>query len=168
MFLGGEQMIQPELRWTSLERRIERLESQNRKLRIGILLVATLTTLIFTTAFSKSGTTVEAQRFLLTNSRGEIRGELTTLEDQLPELTLNSPDGTKITEVSSLGVSVSDRSLPGKLPLSHFGDTGLYLTDEQGRVLIEVGGASVAEPQLAPMSEAKMFDKSGHVIWRAP
>ena len=75
-----------------------------------------------------------------------------------------------MTELSPLGVSVINKGLPGKLPVGHFGDTGLYFTDKQGRVVIELGGASVSAsvPQIAPIPEITIFNEKGQPSWHAP
>ena len=111
---------------------------------------------------------MEAQRFVLKSAKGEVRAELTTLDGDYPRLSLLSPNGEKVTELSPIGVSVFDKGLPGKLPLGHFGDTGLYFTDEKGHVIIELGGASVDHPQLAPIPEIAIFNQDGKPAWRAP
>lgn len=135
-------------KWNALEARILHLEAQNRCFR-RLLLCAGLLVTVIVAAGANTSRTVEAQRFVLTSADGQMRAELTTLDGQYPRLALKSPDGTKSTELSPLGVSVIDESLSGKLPLSHLGNTGLYLTDKRGKVVIELGGASVSGPQLA-------------------
>jgi hypothetical protein len=117
---------------------------------------------------SKAGNTVEAQRFLLKNSKGEVRVELSTLDDDYPRLSLRSPNGEKETQLSPLEISVMDHGLSGKLPLAHFGGTGLYFTDGQGRTVIEPAGASISSQQLAPMPEITIFNEKGQVLWHAP
>jgi len=111
---------------------------------------------------------VEAQRFVLKSAKGEVRAELTTLDGDYPRLSLRSPNGEKVTELSPLGISVIDHGLSGKLPLAHFGDTGLYFTDMQGQVVIELGGASTSTPQLAPIPEMTIFNEKHKPVWHAP
>lgn len=151
-----------------LESRLNFLEKQNRRLRAGFILVSLAIICALTLGLSGPGSTVEAQRFVLRSTKGEVRAELTTLDGDYPRLSLLSPNGEKVTELSPVGVSVLDKGLPGKLPLGHFGNTGLYLTDEHGQVVISLGGASVDRPQLAPVPEITIFDKNGQPTWRAP
>jgi len=151
-----------------LESRLSFLERQNRRLRAGFIIVSLAIVCALTLGLSGPGSTVEAQRFVLKNAKGEVRAELTTLVGDYPRLSLLSPNGEKVTELSPVGVSVLDKGLPGKLPLGHFGNTGLYFTDEHGQVVIELGGASVDHPQLAPVPEITIFDKNGQPAWRAP
>jgi hypothetical protein len=157
-------------KWEILESRIIRLEKQNRWLRAGCLLSGLAILCALTLGQSKAGNTVtvEAQRFVLKSAKGEMRAELTTLDGDYPRLSLQSPNGEKVTELSPLGVSVIDKGLPGKLPLAHFGNTGLYLTDKQGRVVMELGGASTSAPQVAPIPEITIFNEKGQPVWRAP
>jgi hypothetical protein len=154
--------------WQMLESRLRGPEKQNKRLTAGLTILGPITVCILILGSSQAGNTVEAQRFVLKSAKGEVRGELTTLDGDYPRLTLLSPNGEKVTELSPLGVSVLDRSLPAKLPLGHFGDTGLYFTDEHGQIIIELGGASVSHPQLASVPEMVIFDKQGKTAWRAP
>jgi hypothetical protein len=155
-------------RWEILESRLSSLEKQNRRLRAGFILAGLAIICTLTLGLSEAGSTVEAQRFVLKSAKGEVRAELTTLDGDYPTLSLLSPNGEKVTELSPLGVSILDKGLRGKLPLGHFGDTGLYFTDEKGQVIIELGGASVDHPQLAPVPEITIFNKDGRPAWRAP
>jgi hypothetical protein len=155
-------------RWEFLEARVATLEKQNRWLRAGCLIAGLCVICGLTMGQSDVGKTVEAQRFVLKSAKGEVRAELSTLDGDYPQLSLRSPNGEKETEVSPLGVSVKDHGLPGKLPLAHFGDTGLYFTDSQGRTVMELGGASISSPQLAPIPEITIFNDKGQVMWRAP
>jgi hypothetical protein len=155
-------------KWELLERRMAKIERHNRFLLVGLAVAGLIVASLLTTAAANPSRTVEAQRFVLTSEDGQVRAELATLDGQYPRLTLKSPDGTKSTELSPLGVSVIDGSLSGKLPLIHLGNTGLYLTDKRGKVILELGGASVSGPQLAPVAEIKMFDEQGALIWHAP
>ncbi len=155
-------------KWEMLESRVIRLEKQNRWLRAGCLIAGLAIICVLTLGQSKAVNTVEAQRFVLKSAKGEVRAELTTLDGDYPRLSLVSPDGGKVTQLSPLGVSVIDKGLPGKLPLAHFGNTGLYFTDKQGRVVIELGGASTSSPQLAPNPEMTIFNEKGQPAWHAP
>ena len=155
-------------RWEMLESRVIRLEKQNRWLRAGYLLAALAIVCALTLASSKDAVTVEAQRFVLKNSKGELRAELTTLDGDYPRLTLQSPNGEKAAELSPVGISVLDHGLPVTLPRAHLGNTGLYFTDKLGRVVMELGGASVSAPQLAPNPQITIFDEKGQSVWRAP
>ena len=155
-------------KWEELKSRLSSLEKQNQMLRAGLIILGLITICIMTLGSSHAGNNVEAQRFVLKNTKGDVRAELTTLDGDYPKLTLLSPNGEKVTELSPTGVSVLDKGLPTKLPLGHFGDTGLYFADEKGQIIIEIGGASVSTPQLAPAPEIAVFDKKGNQTWRAP
>ncbi len=155
-------------KWGILEARVMRLEKQNRWLRAGCLIAGLTAVCVLVMGQSNAGNTVEARRFVLKSAKGEVRAELTTLDGDYPRLSLRSPNGEKVTELSPLGVSVIDPGLSGKLPLAHFGNTGLYFTDKQGRVVMELGGASTSAPQLAPIPEIIIFNEKGQPIWHAP
>lgn len=158
----------PSDRLELLEARVARLEKQNRGLRAGYLIAGLCIICGLTLGQSKAGNTVEAQRFVLKSAKGEIRAELSTLDGDYPRLSLRSPNGEKETEVNPFGISVTDHRLSEKLPLAHFGNTGLYFTDSQGRTVIELGGASISSPQLAPIPEITIFNEKGQVVWHAP
>jgi hypothetical protein len=157
--------------WEALEGRVAKLEKQNRWLRTGYLIACLSVVCAVTLGQSGAGgamNTVEAQRFVLKSANGEIRAELSTLDGDYPRLSLRSPNGEKVTEISPLGVSVLNTGLSGKLPLAHFGNTGLYFTDERGRAVISLGGASISAQQLAPVPEMAIFNEKGQQIWHAP
>jgi hypothetical protein len=158
----------PSDRWELLEARVIRLEKQNRWLRAGFLIAGLCVVCGLTLGQSKAGNTVEAQRFVLKNAKGEVRAELSTLDGDYPKLSLRSPNEEKVTELSPLGLSVIDHGLPGKFPLAHFGETGLYFADSQGRIVIEVGGASISSPQHGPIPEIAILNEKGRPVWRAP
>jgi hypothetical protein len=157
--------------WEVLEGRVTKLEKQNRRLRAGYLIAGLSVCCAVTLGQSRAGSatnTVEAQRFVLKSANGEVRAELSTLDGDFPKLSLRSPNGEKVTGLSPPGVSVLATGLPGKLPLAHFGNTGLYFTDKQGRVVIELGGASISAPQLAPVPEMTIFNEKSQLVWHAP
>jgi hypothetical protein len=157
--------------WDILEARVVMLEKQNRWMK-GICLVVGLSVACAMTLgqseAANTANTVEAQRFVLKNAKGEVRAELSTVDGDYPRLILRSPNGQKVTELSPLGISVIDHGLSGKLPLAHFGDTGLYFTDKQGQIVIELGGASTSAAQLVPIPEMAIFNEKGQPVWRAP
>jgi hypothetical protein len=155
-------------RWEILEARVSMLEKQNRWLRVGWLIACLTVVCVLTLGQSKAGNTIEAERFVLKNAKGESRADLTLLDGEYPRLSLRSPDGEKVTELSPLGVSVFDKVMSEKLPLTHFGNTGLYFRDKEGRVMMELGGASTSAPQLAPIPEITIFNDKGQPIWHAP
>jgi len=154
--------------WEIPEARVEKLEKEHRWLKRAWVFTCLAVVGVLTLGASRAGSTVEAERFLLEGANGGIRAELTTLDGDYPRLSLMSPNKEKVTELSPLGVSVFDKALPGNLPLGHFGNTGLYFTDERGQVVIELGGASVSGPQLAPAPEFKLFDTKGRPLWHDP
>jgi|SRR5271166_2241947 len=156
--------------WEMLESRVTRLEKQNRWIGAACILAGLAVVSVLTLGAYKPANTVEAQRFVLKSAKGEVRAELATPDGDYPILKLVSPNGQKVTELSPLGVSVFDSALPGQLPVGHFGNTGLYFTDQKGRMVVEVGGASVSAsvPQIAPIPEITIFDEKGQPAWRAP
>jgi hypothetical protein len=164
---GGEEIMNLS-KWEDLEARVKRLERQNRRLKLGCLVGSLVFACLLTMGEANVGSTVEAKRFVLRSERGEVRAELTTIDGDYPRLTLQSPNGQKEAEVSPLGLSVSDHGLSDKLPLAHYGDTGVYLTDAQGRTVLELGGAGTQSPQSTAAPEIKIFDKKGSQIWHAP
>jgi hypothetical protein len=155
----------------ALQRRVAGLERQNRWMkRGGYAIVLVFASLFVIGRLRPPLRTLEAQRFVLRSAKGEVRAELTTLDGDYPRLRLQSPNGEKETELSPLGVSVSDHGLSGKLPLAHLGNLGIYFTDTQGRTVMELGGAgaNIHTQQLAPVPEITIFDEKGKSIWHAP
>jgi hypothetical protein len=152
----------------AMDARVRRLEKQNRWLKTGYMTFLLAFISLLTMGQSKVRGTVEAQRFVLTSASGEILAELATIGGEFPRLTLASPNGEKEVEVSPLGLSVSDHGVSNKLPLAHYGDVGLYFADNQGHIVLEVGGAATDSLQLTAIPEIKLFDKAGSRIWHAP
>lgn len=112
-------------RWDILEARVVTLEKQNRWMKAVCLVVSLTVVCALTLGQSKAASTtktVEAQRFVLKSAKGEIRGELTTLDGDYSKLSLRSPNGQKVTELSPLGISVIDQGLSGNF-LSHISAT---------------------------------------------
>lgn len=155
-------------RLETLEARVAKLENHNARLKVICLLAALAGVCTLTLGLSKDSNTVEAQRFLLKSAKGEIRAELGTLDGDYPRLSLLSPNGEIVTELSPVGMSVKDKGLPGRLPLAHLGSTGIYLTNREGHIVMELGGASTSGPQLAPTPEITIFNEKGQPAWRAP
>jgi hypothetical protein len=153
--------------WNLLESRVSKLEKQNRWLKAGWLLGILTVACAVAASFSKPTDTLAAQRFALKSAKGQVWGELTT-EGDYPTLTLRSPNGEKEAHLSPIGISFSDKGLPGKLPLAHLGNTGLYLTDANGHVVAEVGSASATSLQLAPKPQMTIFNEKAEPVWKAP
>lgn len=154
----------------TLEARVVRLEKQNRWMSVTIAVAGISVIFAFAMGNSRAAglDTIQAKRFVLTDEKGDARAELSTLDGEYPKLSLRSPNGEKVTEVSPIGISVFDHGLPGKLPLAHYGNTGIYFTDPKGQVVIEIGGASTSSPQLSPIPEMIVFNGKHQQIWRAP
>jgi len=152
--------------------RLDSVERENRKLKQAAIVTAALVVVcLVSMGQSEAGKTVEAQRFVLKSAKGNVQAELYMLEGDYPKLSLISPNGEKVTELSPLGISVSDYPLgldSHKLPLAHLGNTGLYFTNAEGKTVLELGGASTSNLQLAPIPEIKIFDHDGKVVWHAP
>jgi hypothetical protein len=151
-----------------LDARVKRLERQNLWLKLSCLACAIAFVCMLTMGLARGENTVEAQKFVLRSAKGEIRAELSTMDGDYPQLILWSPNGQKKVEVNPLGLSVSDQEMSGKLPLAHYGDVGLYLTDGKGHIVLEAGGAATEPPQLSAIPEMAVFDKKGNRIWQAP
>lgn len=161
--------------WEVLESRVTKLEKQNRWLKASCVFSGLAVVCVLGLGASRVASTVEAQRFVLKTAKGEVRGELTLPDGNFPILRLGSPNGEKVMELSPVGVSVFDGRYPwgvpagpGNLPAAHLGIYGLYFTDLKGRVVMELGGASVEGLQSAPIPQITLFDKNGHPSWRVP
>jgi hypothetical protein len=155
-----------------LSTRVTKLEKENRRLRTGFAVAGLFLVGVVTLGQSRAKNTadaVEAQRFVLRSANGEVRAELSTLDGDFPRLSLRSPNGEKEVDLNPLGISVMDHhGQPEKLPLAHFGNTGIYFTDARGRKVMELGGAGTSSPQLEPLPEIVIFNERGQAIWRAP
>jgi len=103
-------------RWENLESRVANLEKQNRWLKAGGALAGFAVVCVLILGASNAGNTVEAQRFVLKNAKGELRAELALPDGEYPIFKLVSPNGSKVTEISPIAVSVFDGRYPGDLP----------------------------------------------------
>ena len=151
-----------------LESRVNKLEKQNRRLKVGCLASSVIFVCILTMGQAKTGgTTIEAQSFVLKSANGEVWGELSS-DGDYAHFNLRSPNGQKEVHISPIGVSVLDNPGPNTLPLAYYGGQGLYLTDGHGDVVVEVGGAQAERLQLFPAPEIKIFNPKGGTLWHAP
>jgi hypothetical protein len=174
-------------RWEILESRVTKLEKQNRRLKVACVLaslaVGTALSLGAISAtqdwptFSKVEKTVEAQRFVLKDMKGETRAELALLDagegKGSPLLIMKSVQGTLTSELDPQGIAVwgdgrYDFASPHS-PSAFFGlPDGLYFQDRKGRMVLSVGGASPSNFSPALKPEILLFDEKERPFWHAP
>ncbi len=153
----------------NLLRRLDRLEHQNRRLkRIGALVVVGVTALVLMgqAKTSKVAKVIEAEKFILRDTNGEVRVALVTLDDGNSALVLFDKGGR----------------MRVRLDTASFGGVGLNLFDKDGKgraalSLTPIGMPilSLAKriPERSPrlilnQSSLVLLDKDDKVIWRAP
>ena len=129
----------------TLTQRLDRLERQNRRLKVasGAVLFGIAAILLMGQG---SSPIVEAERFLVRDpTTGKFRGALSVLQDGSVGLSISAPDGKSL----SLSANAS-------------GNVGLTLYDKQGKLRAELVTGVDGAPALA------LRDQGGKVIWKAP
>jgi hypothetical protein len=81
--------------------RIDTLERQNRWLIRAGLVVSLVAVALVTMGQARTSRTVEAERFLLKDVRGSLRGELKLKDDGAPALILYDPNGKSTAEMGT-------------------------------------------------------------------
>ena len=127
----------------SIEERVERLEKQNKRLKLALGLLAVLlavgVTMVTTRQEAIFGETVKAQQFLLTDKGGKTRASLDVTIDGEPYLNLYDKAGKRRFAV---GVLKS-------------GEPSLGFLDKNGKRRVAIGIRTAGEPIL------RLSDKEG-------
>jgi len=145
--------------WEDVERRLSRIETQNRIL--GWLAAATIAMVGAAVLMGQTppGRTIEANSFVLKDMNGSVRASLAMVEGDPMLRLIDSAGRPRIVEtVNLLGASVGLLDAAGKpralLVATLVGDPTLTLTDEEGKprsVLAVANGA----PGLALLDSAR-------------
>jgi hypothetical protein len=181
--------------YSALLDRLQKLESENRKMRrFGTLVLVAIAVLILMGQAGKSGTpnrALDADSLVIRDAAGNVRIELGLLEDQSPFLRMFGRNDNKS---ASLLLSSNQKGSN----VSFWGKGIMVLTDvdSPSLVLANGGGGTSIEPQLVTTYDSdnfhtfmgkmatvddrtgsttwttaaslKLVRKDGKVIWRAP
>ena len=135
----------PELQ--GLVERLERLERENRRLKRAGLVALVLVGVLALTGQARSNRVMEASRFVLRDTLGQVRAELKTEEDLSPRLVLFDAHGAS----------------RAWLDLSKKGEPTLRFWDAMGKPLVEL--STVADrPRLSLFSPE---GNDGVTVWTA-
>ncbi len=165
----------------TLTPRLDRLERENRRLKIAgsILLLALVAGGAMGQVLPKAvPKVVEAERFVLRDTRGKIRAALDTVASGGLALSLADENGK-----ARAGLGVAADGTPGLFLTDQNGKTraelsvgtsgpSLVLRDENrdravlGHTALETKAIGTVEQR--PASSLVLFDKNGKVIWRVP
>lgn len=174
----------------SITHRLESLERENRRLKWagGAMLVGIAAVVLMGQAVPRAPRTVEAERFVLRDTRGKMRAELTNSAGEVgPALFLyhrnGDPDNPRHAidlqvlddpgGLTRVGLRDSQGQMLAQLEVSTKGLVSLTLRDERfntravlGHTKLEITRTGTVEQH--PASSLVLFDKDGKVIWKAP
>ncbi len=123
--------------------RLERLERQNRHLkRCAVILLLVLSSVFLMGQAAPSSRTVEAQKFVLVDSGGNVRAELIILPSGLPGLRFLDTKGGIESLVTGGGLAMFD----GQVNTANLYHSGLVIQSLAGERTISLGGYSGATP----------------------
>jgi hypothetical protein len=149
-----------------LERRLEKLETQNRRLvRLAVVLFFAMTWPLLVAAEKlKPVKTIEAQKIVVSDANGVVRAELGTEPDGSAVLAFT--DGKGGTSMSLRGVTAGPiielaDGMGGSIWLSSSA-TGASLSLSKGKGEIELATRATGDPTI------KLQDKNGKIVWNAP
>jgi hypothetical protein len=135
------------LKLQDLSERLEKLERENHGLKRAGLVALALTAVLLLTGQARSNRVLEANRFVLRDSSGQVRAELKTEEDSSPRLVLFDAHG-------------GGRAW---LDLNKKGEPALRFWDASGKPLLELSTA-VERPRLTLFSPQ---GDDGLTVWTA-
>jgi len=154
-----------------LSERLAQNERSSRRWKwVATGLVVCVVTLLGTVQFhsSKNAKVVEAEKFIIRDSAGTIRGELSTARDDSPKLWLYDKGGTRRAELSLLpdgtpGLRLLDEHEVIRATVSIFEHRpSLTLRDNEDRERVKLVVLPDGEPYL------QLRDKTGNVVWTTP
>ena len=135
-----------------LTRRIETLERQNRRFRLGAVGLILLVALGSMAAVSPKSRTIEAEQFIVRDSKGRARVTIGTALASGAAVS-RSPDEPAIW--------FSDEKGRDRLILA---TDGLRLANSKSKPALDViAGTNEAQP-----ASIKLYDSESHVVWSAP
>lgn len=157
-----------------LVQRLDRLERENRWLkRIGAVVLAGLTAVILTgqATLRKVPRVVEAEKFVLKDAKGDVRGMLMMAPDGSPSLALFG-QGTVLLSVGadgepSLALLGKDKKGVAAIGVGSDGSPGLAIMDKSGKLRAAMGSVKHG-PTRTPIHSLTLFNKDGKVVWKAP
>jgi hypothetical protein len=140
---------------TELEKltsRIETLERQNRYFRLGAVGLILLAALASMAAVSPKPRTIEAEQFIVRDSKGRARVTIATTPVSGAAISL-SPDEPAVWFSDAKGI---DRLI--------LAADGLRLANSKSQPALDVtAGASQGQP-----ASIKLYDSESHLVWSAP
>ncbi len=162
-----------------LTARLERLEMQNRRLRVAVALVLLFPVLAWMRDRGHFGTrSVVADEFVLRGDDGATRARLGLLDDGSPALALMDVEGSRLRAglslfggVPSLTLYDPDSKARASLSVSASAVLRLFDRNDTARVRLEVeesarGGRGAAAT--SGRASLGLFDDRGHQVWSAP
>ncbi len=161
----------------SLERRLNRLEQQNRTLRHGLVVLVLGMAVIFTMGQAepqKIAKKLEAENFILRGTRGEERGRFGVASNGNPYLVLLNKGGRPSVSLGKLHGHASRRIKGKVITLGDGPNEGYY--DKDGKPRNTVPYQEWLKDKVTEVQKTKkpaeslvvLFDDSGDVFWSVP
>ncbi len=164
-----------------LVQRLDRLERENRRLkRIGALVVVGIAAVVLMgqARLSKVAKVIEAEKFVLRDTSGQIGAILFTVDGGSPHLEFRDKKrNLRITlgvlgDVGHLSLFSENGNSAITLRALPDGSPHLQFYDKDGNTRAVLGSTSPRtmsiETKRRPESSLVLFDKKGKVIWKAP
>jgi hypothetical protein len=156
----------------SIEDRLARLERENRRLKVTVLLVLMLVATVFLMGQARPPTNSPAEKFSLIRPGGGVLGAFTTFEGK-PWLVLYDSADTETNDRANVGVTGTDLASvwvrghgndgSAQLSTSRDGQPWISLQDTSGRTRIRMTLIGLTQdPRI------EMMDQAGTVTWSAP
>lgn len=167
-----------------LTERVNRLERQNRWLKIGaaVIAVAVLAVVLMGQAPGEKvleADTVKAKEFRVVDDAGKVWATLDARIDGMPILALYDAAGERRVELvrypdGTVGLELDDATGERRAELSMYahGGPGLKLYNAAGKIRAVFGSDTIVHPTGAmikcPEGTVTLFNPDGDVIWQAP
>lgn len=156
----------------SLAERVNRVERQNRRLRIGVVVALLLIVAVAASAVSlvkaRKPKALEAERFVLRDADGKMRADLGLTKEKRPALTLYDAKGTARVslDLAEEGPSLVMHNAQGKKQVAltttkH--SNSLHISDGNGRRRISLlVGTPLGRRRMERYARIHLWDTSGH------
>ena len=152
--------------WDEVNARIGRLETENRRLRrwLGVVAMGAIVPILLASSHEKGGKTVEATKIVVKDAKGKVRAELGTQPDGSASLALLDEEGKATVKLSgqSTGPILEMAGGAGGSVWLTSSTTGASLSLAKGNGELALATNASGQPSI------KMQDRDGKVIWNAP
>ncbi len=158
----------------SLSKRLQKVERQNRTLRItAVAALALIGGVVLVGAAAPKPKTVEAEKFVVLDEQGRKRAELGMSEENSVGLALSDKKGERraalrLTRLGRPSLVLQDAHGDERAKLDLGVEPSLTLSDKTGAVRLNLGINIAKTRDLRETPSFRLFGAQGKVIWEAP